>query len=183
MRRILLFLLIWFLINSITTSPYPKPIFGLNVSISPNSKTSTYVCYIHNGHDLSKKSRYDITSFGKILTGKWPSLYNPEKKDLLKEYDIDYTWEHDDYLNKDFFYCPSFDSLWKIRFGTYPFKSSSEKGWSRHYHKPSLNQLKYLNERYGIKQIDSDYFLDTSFFMLLKDVVDPQWIARYNSIP
>lgn len=178
-----LFIAVWFLVNASSEPDYPRPVFGLNISIGPNSEISTYVCYIYNGRGYSKRSKYDITSYGKVLTGKWPSLYNPNREDLLKKHNIPYTWERDEYLKKDYFICPSFDSLWKIRFSTYPFKGKSAFGWAREYHKPSKNQLKYLNERYGIEQIDSDFFLDTNFFMLLRDVIDPVWIDQYRSIP
>jgi hypothetical protein len=74
------------------------------------------------------------------------------------------------------------DSLWKIRFGTYPFKHRTDPGWSNKYHKPSPRQEKYLYDRYGVYHVDSDFFLDTSFWRLLQDVKDTAWINNYKSL-
>ena len=79
-------------------------------------------------------------------------------------------------------YCPPLDSLWKIRFATYPFKHKTDIGWSNKYHKPAPRQEKYLFERYGVDHIDSKFFLDTNFWRLLRDVNDPNWIKNYKSL-
>ena len=78
--------------------------------------------------------------------------------------------------------CVPMDSLWKIRFSTFPFIHNTDMGWSNKYNKPSLGQEKYLSKRYGIDHIDGDYFLDTNFWKLMQDVVDPVWVSNYKSI-
>lgn len=180
--KALFLILFWLLTSSVLNTNIVRPVFGVNISVGPNSELNTFVCYMNNGRTLSLQSRYDHVSFGKILTGQWPSIYNPDRKNLLKENGIEYTFEHDAYLRKDHFHCPALDSLWKIRFSISPYRGSDEQGWSNKMHMPSLKQSKYLFDRYNIHHIDSDYFLDTNFFKILKDVVDPTWISSYKSI-
>lgn len=181
MRTIILFLFLG-LTSSILIVSEPYPVFGVNVSVGPNTAINHYTCYINNGRTLSLRSKYDHVSFGKVLTGRWPSVYNPDRIDLLKENKIEYTFEHDAYLRRDYFNCPAIDSLWKIRFSISPYTGSSEEGWSNGLHMPSLKQRKYLFDRYEISHIDSDYFLDTNFFKILRDVVDPIWIETYKAM-
>ena len=159
-----------------------RPVFGVNVAIGANSKITTFVCYVNNGRVLTKKKLMDSDTFVKIASGYWPSVYNPLRKDYFEENNIDCSLLTDEITQKKIVGCVPIDSLWKIRFATYPFKHNTTVGWSNKYNKPSPGQEKYLFNRYGINHIDGDYFIDTSFWLLMKDVTDPQWIANYKSI-
>ncbi|MEN9399919.1 MAG: hypothetical protein RL632_1020, partial [Bacteroidota bacterium] len=33
------------------------------------------------------------------------------------------------------------------------------------------------------RNIDADYFIDTNFWKLLRDVQDPKWVLNYKAIP
>ena len=65
--------------------PLPRGVFGVRVSIGANSKICTYVCYINNNRVLTKKKIVDRKSFIKIVSGEWPSIYNPKRINFFKE--------------------------------------------------------------------------------------------------
>ncbi|MBL4862357.1 MAG: hypothetical protein JKY09_05000 [Crocinitomicaceae bacterium] len=159
-----------------------KAVFGVKVSIGANSKINTYVCYLYNGRVLTKKRIVDEQSFIKIVSGEWPTIYNPKRINYFAENNIGCGMIEDTNTLKKIGECVPFDSLWKIRFSTYPFQNGSERGWSNKYHKPSPLQEKYLHTRYGVGHVDGDFFLDTNFWLLLQDVRDPTWIQNYKSL-
>ncbi|MDG1331992.1 MAG: hypothetical protein P8P74_06665 [Crocinitomicaceae bacterium] len=176
-------LVIWGIsVSIIPSTNQPRPVFGVRVSIGANSMLTTYVCYINTGRNLTHKRVCDRETFIKIVSGHWPSIYNPKRENLFDENGLSCNVIKDSITLKDIPSCVPFDSLWKIRYSVYPFRNRNDVGWSNKYHKPSLLQEKYLGNRYGIKHIDGDFFLDTSFWMLLKDVTDPDWIANYKSL-
>ena len=46
---------------------------------------------------------------------------------------------------------------------------------------PSSEQLRYLQQNYGIKFI-TDYIYGKNLFQLLKDMQDPNWVSNYMSL-
>jgi hypothetical protein len=183
MRWRFIALVIWGIsVSVIPASHQPRPVFGVRVSLGANSQLVTYVCYIHTGRTLTHKRVCDRETFIKIISGHWPSIYNQKRENLFDQNGLSCNVVKDSITFKDIPSCVPFDSLWKIRFSVYPFRNKNDIGWSNKYHKPSPQQERYLGDRYGITHIDGDFFLDTSFWMLLKDVTDPDWIANYKSL-
>ena len=172
----------WFLCSSILWAPRSKPVFGVNIAIGANSQITTYVCYLYNGYSLNRKRIMDKKTFIKFVSGEWPSIYNPDRINFFEENGIPLTLKTEETTLKTYNDCSALDSLWKIRFATYPFQYGNEMGWSNKLFKPSPNQEIYLKERYNINHIDGEYFLDTNFWLLLSDVVNPDWVDNYKSI-
>lgn len=182
MFRILL-VSIWFLCGSIIyQQTIPRGVFGVRVSFQGNSEIVSFVCFINNGRTLTHKRILSETEFIKYASGHWPNIYNPQRIDYFAERNLKCGVIADTYSLKESTYCIPFDSLWKIRFSTYPFRSSSEMGWSSKLFRPSDKQLKYLFINYGIRNIDADYFIDTNFWKILSDVQDTTWIKNYQSL-
>lgn len=177
-----LFILVWLLSCSVLYVERARPVFGVKISIGPNSQTTSYVCYLDNGRVLTQQRIVDRETFVKFVSGYWPSVYNPERQNLFKEHGIECDVFKDDLTRQTSVNCIPLDSLWKLRFACYPFRGNGELGWSNKYHKPSPGQEVYLAERYNVQHIDGDYFMDENFWRLLQDVMDPQWIAGYKAI-
>ncbi len=175
-------ILLWVISSSVIEMNSNRPVFGVKVSIGANSQITTFVAYNYNGRVLTKKRVLDRETFVKFVSGHWPSIYNPYKKDYFAEHNINCALITDELTNKKIIECLPIDSLWKIRFSTYPFQHNIEKGWSNKYHKPSPKQEIYLSNNYGVNHIDGDFFLDTNFWKILQDVSDPIWIANYKSL-
>lgn len=183
MLRIIL-LLIWFIAGSITVqqTPVVKGVFGVRIAFQANSLYTTYVCFIDNGRTYTNKRILSETEFIKFASGHWPSIYNPQRINHFEERNLQCGVMKDSFNLKDITYCIPFDSLWKLRFSTYPYRGSMEIGWSGNLYKPSDKQDLFLYNNYGIKSIDADFFLDTNFWKLLSDIQDPVWIANYKSL-
>lgn len=175
-------LLIWLISCSVNYAPRAEPVFGVRVSIGSNSRLCTYVCYLYNGRVLTNKRIVDEQTFIKIVSGEWPSIYNPNRLNYFEENSVSCGMITDSIAQEKQGYCPPLDSLWKIRFATYPFKHRTDMGWSNKYHKPAPQQEKYLYDRYDVEHVDSKFFLDTNFWRLLRDVKDTNWIKNYKSL-
>ena len=80
-------------------------------------------------------------------------------------------------------FCVPLGSLWKLRFRESPMKGIQEEGWSGKEYRPSSGQEKYLYKEFGMYNIDRDFFVDTSFWKLLRSVEDPEWINYYKNLP
>ncbi|MDX2359818.1 MAG: hypothetical protein QNK23_03355 [Crocinitomicaceae bacterium] len=180
--RLIWFIGIWLISCSVIHVNTSRPVFGVNVAIGPNSQLTSYVCFLESNGVLTKRRNYDRDSFVKIVSGHWPSIYNPQRINYFELNNIDCAMYLDSITLKQEVGCIPLDSLWKIRFATFPFRNNSEMGWSNLYHKPSLGQQVYLHDRYNIHHIDGDYFLDTNFWRILQDVNDTNWIANYKAI-
>ncbi len=179
----LIFMVSWFVCSSVMMEPISRPVFGVRVSIGDNSRINTFVCYLDNGRVLTTKRIVEKETFIKIVSGYWPSPYNPNRVNYFEEHGIDCGVSIDSSTMIQSPFCIPLDSLWKIRFSTYPFRGQiTERGWSKKLHMPSYNQIQYLGDRYGISHIDGDFFLDTNFWRLMEDVMNPTWIDNYKSL-
>lgn len=180
--RFLWIIAFWLLCSSVHFPTSVKPVFGVRVSFGANSSINTYVCYLYNGRILTNKRVVDEATFIKFVSGYWPSIYNPERINYFEKNNVGCGIEKDPETQIETAYCDPFDSLWKIRFQFYPFREGTGEGWSNKLHKPSLQQEKYLYDRYNVEAIDAQFFLDSSFWLLLQDVQDPVWIANYKAM-
>lgn len=178
----LVFILVWYIGSSGYVPFEVYPVFGVRVSIGANSQINTYVCMINNGRTYAHKKVVDEATFIKIISGYWPSIYNPERINYFEKNNIECGIYQDSISKEEFARCVPFDSLWKIRFSAFPFRNRSENGWSNKFNKPSLKQELYLYNRYGVASVDANFFLDTNFWMILSDVTDPAWVNNYRAM-
>jgi hypothetical protein len=180
--RILVVVLLWFLHASIVYNPNVRPVFALQVSMQPNSQLFSIVAYIYNGRTLAYRKPMTRDEFVKIASGKWPSVYNPQRIDMLSQNGISCGVVQDSISKKDIVYCLPLDSIWKLRFSDYPFRGNNEKGWSQQLNKPSSKQIIYLHEKYGVEDLDFSSFSDSAFWNNLRDVQNPDWVKKYKNL-
>lgn len=179
-----LLVLLWVFTGSVMLKEQQtvRGIFGVRIAFGANSQMTTYVCFLDNGRTLTHKRILSQDEFIHFASGDWPSIYNPKRINYFEERNLNCGIAVDSFSYKKVSYCVPFDSLWKIRFSTYPYRQSVEMGWSSNLYKPSLKQEKYLYDTYKVANIDGDFFLDSNFWNLLSDVQDPVWIANYKSL-
>lgn len=168
--------------SSLLFQSNPRTVFGAKISYQSNGSMVNLVAYIHNGRYLTNKKILSKRDFCFFASGEWPSIYNPERINYFEENNVLGGIYVDSITNEKIPYCFALDSLWKVRFRQYPFRGLNEFGWSQSAYRPSLPQEKYLYERYGIEQIDTHFFLDTSFWKLLRDVMNPIWVGEYKRV-
>ena len=150
--------------------------FGVKIGILPTGGLTQFaVFYYKNGRQQGFQP-ISLDELIKIATGKWPVPRTSKFHDFFAEQGI-YD-KNDNEIN----YRAAFDSLWKIRFPVHPYDSKKGEGWSQGDARPSLKQQAYIYNTYGVRGYDQDYFTDSSFYKLLRDVVDPEWIKHYKSL-
>jgi len=178
-----LFVAVWVVGTSVTFPPgnEARVVFGVRIAMTSNSGMTSFVAFRYGSDgSLREKRSFNRDEFIKVLAGFWPSPYNPKRINYFEQENIFGGVYVNDTVLEKIPYCPVLDSLWKIRFSDYPFRGGSETGWSGGLYKPTLLQQKYISDRYGVKHIDQDYFVDTSFWKLLRDVSDSAWVANYR---
>lgn len=159
-----------------------KPVFGVSMGYNQMNEFYHLVAYQKIGTNLINKRVLRRDEFIYYFSGFYPSKYNPNRINYFDKYGI---WGgiYVDSISKEKIpYCPSLDSLWKIRYSEFPVGGSREKGWSNSDLNPSANQIKYLNERYNLKDFRSEYIIDTNFIHLLRDLTDSLWIDNYKNL-
>ena len=156
--------------------------FGVKVGIMPTGSIIQFaVIHFRGGKKVSIQpvSKQELT---KIATGEWPVPRTSIFHDFFKEQGIYDLYKKDTTKIPPIDFNAAIDSLWKIRFVEHPFESGKGKGWSQGNARPSLKQQEFIYNNYGVRGYDQDFFIDTSFFKLIHDVVDPVWIENYKSL-
>lgn len=182
MRILLVFILLWTITSSVVLAPGVRAVFAVQVHVQANSQLYLITAYLNNGRTLTHQKFMSKDEFAKFASGKWPSIYNPNRLNLLQENNLLCGLAKDSITGKDVVYCSPLDSLWKIRFSDYPFNNGKEKGWSPELYKPSLKQALYLQQRYGVSDLDVGVFIDSSFWKIMRDVQDTMWIKQYKAM-
>ena len=177
-----LVLVVWSVTCSVRPNPSPKGVFATKVCLQASGEVYMLFAFIDNGVTLSRKKILTKDEFTKFASGYWPSIYNPERRNYFKENKLDCGVLEQPEFNQKIPYCSPLDSIWKIRFSMYPYTNNYDKGWSSGMYKPSEKQELYLLSRYGIKSLETSYFLDDKLWMLFRDMQDPSWVLMYKSL-
>ncbi|HLV41997.1 MAG TPA: hypothetical protein VKY37_06950 [Brumimicrobium sp.] len=156
-----------------------KVSFGVKIGILPTGGLTQYAIVYYKNKHLQSIEEVSLERLIKIGRGEWPVPRTTVFHDYFEEFGM-YNDTLEDGTILD--YGAAFDSLWKIRFNAHPFDHRLGDGWSLGEIRPSLKQQGYIYDRYGVRGYDQDFFTDSSFFKLLKDVLDPNWIANYKSL-
>lgn len=180
--RTLLIFCCWLISCSVIPVPAPKPVFGVQVRFQTGTTMVGLAAFLDDGRALTHRKILTPGDFVKFASGHWPSVYNPTRENLLEKHRV-LCGLYNDSASLDLIpYCFPIDSLWKLRFSDFPFNTGSEKGWAGEQFQPSARQAIFLKENYGVKNVDTDYFIDTSFWKIMRDVQDSMWIVNYKAL-
>ena len=142
----------------------------LGFMLLPGSSSLVRYYEVHfNYNGTIKYTQLTMDSFMNRCAGRERSMANPTKANFFETYGI-----------KD----PNIvGQLWKLRYMEYPYKKMDNDtlGWSNNVEypeMPSQEQLAMLKQ-YGITRVQ-DLCYGHNMFMLLKDMSNNQWIARYK---
>lgn len=177
-------ILLWMLGSSVLLPQEgDRVVFGVRIAMGHNSTMTNFIALRYSADGaLRERRQYERDDFIRILSGYWPSSFNPQRINYFEQENVLGGVLYDSATLQQYPYCPALDSLWKIRFSDFPFRGGNETGWSLDMYKPSVKQEQYLIDRYHIKHLDLDYIIDTNFWVLLRDVSDSTWIVNYRSI-
>lgn len=182
MLRTFIFMALFFVISSVKLTGEKRTLFGVRVAYQSTGDMITLVVFKKEGELFLNKKILTSREFSFFASGEWPSIYNPSRLNFFEENNVLGGVILDSISQQKLPYCFALDSLWKLRYKLYPFQGKSEYGWSQEAYSPSLRQKKHLYERYNVDQIDGKFFLDTSFWKLLRDVRDETWISTYKTV-
>jgi len=142
----------------------------LGFMLLPGSSSLVRYYEVHfNYNGTIKYTQLTMDSFMNRCAGRERSMANPTKANFFETYGI-----------KD----PNIvGQLWKLRYMEYPYKrmDNDTLGWSNNVEcpeMPSQEQLAMLKQ-YGITRVQ-DLCYGHNMFLLLKDMSNNQWIARYK---
>ena len=142
----------------------------LGFMLLPGSSSLVRYYEVHfNYNGTIKYTQLTMDSFMNRCAGRERSMANPTRANFFETYGI-----------KD----PNIvGQLWKLRYMEYPYKrmDNDTLGWSNNVEypeMPSQEQLAMLKQ-YGITRVQ-DLCYGHNMFMLLKDMSNNQWIARYK---
>lgn len=155
--------------------------FGVKIGIMPTGHLTQYALFYKRNGRHSHAHGISLAELINIGTGKWPIPQTNKFHNFFDEEGFN------DKASKSFIdslpdFRAGFDSLWKIRFDAHPFDGKKGEGWSQGLYRPSLKQQEYIYYSYGVRGFDQDYFRDSSFYKLLRDVLDEAWIKQYKSM-
>ncbi len=155
---------------------------AIGIFVGANSSILTYAFVSTRDGKIIGSQVVREQMFMYSALGHWPSFVNPKRENLFVKHGIDSCYlikdEYDKIIN---YYCPPFSQLWKIRFIEHP-REYDLVGWSHGKYKPSVKQMEFLKEEYGINNILTEYIYGDSLFKLLRDVRDREWIKKYSSL-
>ncbi|MCO5260540.1 MAG: hypothetical protein M9916_10385 [Crocinitomicaceae bacterium] len=181
--RTLLVVIIAFLSLSVQFKNELRSVFGVRVSYQANGQMIMFIAYYTDDVMETNRKILSFDEFVHYASGDWPSIYNRNRMNLFELNDVQGGIYRDSITRKATPFCFAVDSLWKLRFSHYPFRGNNEMGWSQDQFLPSLSQQKYLYKQYGMTHIDTKFFVDTSFWKLLRDVTNQEWVENYKNIP
>jgi hypothetical protein len=178
----LLFVLVFTLASGAQPPTGKQNYFAIGLFTSAHSSTITYaIVSFQNGEMVGARIMSEQQFMYEIM-GHYPSIANPEKKNLLYYNGVDSCM----LIRNDFdkvagYYAKPFYSLWKIRFYEHPMEFDN-RGWSQGRIKPSLYQAQLLQQEYGVNNVLTEYIYGDSLFKLLRNVQDPAWVTTYRFV-
>src|SRR3989338_8753578 len=154
--RFALLCLFWVLGTAVADPPPAEEgrvVFGVRISMTHSSQMTSFIAIRYNSEGVLREKRiFSREEFIKVLSGFWPSPFNPKRINYFEQENVlGGVYVNDTFLEK-IPYCPV------------------------------LAQEKYLIDRYHIKHLDQDYFIDTNFWVLLRDISDSTWRANYRAL-
>lgn len=180
--RLILFILFTTIVNLSCYAHTGKGnYFAVGLFTGAHSQLVTYAFVTVRDGNLEAVQVVSEQQFMYTALGYWPHVVNPNRINFFEKYDVDscFLLYNDAGTKVAGYYNKPFHDLWKIRFFEHPFHFDME-GWSQGRIKPCRWQSEYLQYRYGIQSVLTDYFWGDSLFKLLRDVQDPVWIDNYH---
>lgn len=186
MRRIGLALWLVTVVFVLCTSTAPqqqqsRSFFALSLNTSPMSNEMTFAIVTILPDGRKNYRHINPQQFLHIASGTWKDIVNPTRENLFQKHGVFGGLFVDSLSGEKVYACPAFDSLWKIRYNHNPYFFKS-LGWANEKFKPSSTQQLYLYEHYGVGNVNTDFFEDTSFWKILRDVTNDEWITNYKSL-
>jgi hypothetical protein len=185
MRSAFLGIAFLFLFSSFGKDVNVRICFGMVLVNSANTQIASFAVLTLQDERIIRTQHISVDMFILQASGKATSMANPDAKDIFSEWGISECYpDYEMYSNKYIgYWCPIINNLWKVRYKRDPKNAHlrQDEGWAKGYFAPSIGQMKYLEEEYGVRNMN-EFFVGDKMFQLLKDVTDTVWINRYKDL-
>jgi hypothetical protein len=158
-----------------------KSVFGISVSVQSTPDLIHFIAYQTDGSQTFNKRFLTRTEFLYYASGMRYSIYNPQRINYFARYGIKSCAYKDSVYLTDVLIGGPVDSLWKLKFSSYPYRGNYEKGWSSEHHQPSQGQNAFLMDTYLMDLSVGGCVVDTNVWRLLRDIQDPKWVESYRA--
>jgi hypothetical protein len=142
---------------------HPRYSFSISLISGANSTPVSFGIYRQNPDSTVEISYLTLSTFVRQAMGYEKSVANPDTINYFETYGIE---------------PKVLDILWKLKYDSYPYGNSQEKGWGTEMGVPTKGQYQMLNE-FGIQRI-VDYSFGDNVWKFLKKVSDPAWQIQYE---
>jgi len=175
------------LIGSFTTNSQTTYYFGLSLMPSYQGVVSYGIVGVQDGKVLGTEA-VPVQDWVRMNAGEITSRANPKRKNLFEEYKVDSCWVLYDsiywtYGKKKYvgYECIPMNNLWKLRYQTHPYDyDNQEPGWSKTPFSPSIEQMEFLRDGYGITHLDA-FVWGENMYRLLNDMNNRLWVDAYRA--
>lgn len=180
--RSLLFILTSILFLSVQFRAELRTVFGVRIAYQSTGQMVTLMACFTDGKMLTNRKILSTKEFIHYASGDWPSIYNRNRVDLFKLNEVAGGIYIDSITGEKIPFCFALEDLWKLRYSHSPLKGGKDEGWSQDDYMPSKQQQVFLKQEYGLENINTYFIIDTSFWKILRDVGDLDWIDKYQNL-
>ena len=178
----LIYCCLWPIVASLAPAP-PLATYEFGFSLNPTSNDELYTLWIYKVYEDRVIDSHPVTleTFMVEARGIQQSRANPAEVDLFGTHGIPLSDTPDGkrQAHVDLF-CPSLDLLPNLRYGP-AADQTLRTGWAQEPYAPSLRQQIIL-QAYRSPYHDHWHgpYFGTQAFLLLHDILDPDWVRTYN---
>ncbi len=183
MLKIINILVICLMLSSSTEAQntQKKTVLAIGLFTGAHSSILTFAFLQLRGDQIIGSRPVRTEVFMYTAMGYWPGIVNLGRENLFEKYGVDSCFlVYDEYGKVTGWYAKPFYDLWKIRFYEHPY-DFDRLGWSQGRIKPSLYQMRFIHQHYGVKNVLTEYFYGDSLYKLLRNVQDPGWVSIYRT--
>lgn len=160
--------------------------FGISLMPSYQGVVSYGIVGVNDGKTMGTEA-VPVQDWVRMNAGEITSRANPKRVNLFEEYKVDSCWVLYDsiywtYGKKKYvgYDCSPMNNLWKLRYQTHPYDyDNQELGWSKTPFSPSIEQMEFLRDGYGLSHLDG-YVWGENMYRLLNDMNDLGWVNAYR---
>ena len=173
---------LWPFMTGLAPAP-PFATYEFGFSLNPTLNEELYTLWIYKVYEGNVIDSHPVTlgTFMMEARGMQYSRANPSEIDLFGKYDITLSDAPDgSQQGQAAIICPSIELLPKLRYGPNAMETLGT-GWAQEPYAPSLRQQIILQAyRSPLHDHWQGPYFGTQAFLLLHDLLDPEWVRSYS---
>jgi hypothetical protein len=159
--------------------------FGISLMPTFKGVVTFGIVYTVNGEIVASES-LGREDWMRQASGEQLSKANPKRENFFILNKVDSCWVLFDSIYATYgkmkyvgHECIPIDLLWKLRYKDHPYVQDNT-GWAKTPLSPSLEQMSFLQEAYGLMHLDGFIYGD-NLWRLLREIQLPNWQRFYSA--